>query len=201
MPNDLCFSTQVVFEAVRGSDFRSDIALDDVTFKDGSCTSFAATTPTPKPEVVITPSPTKAPAPPGNKENFLSKKKNCHAYYLYYFYSFLAADQCNFGTVSGTLCTWINDPTNPKTPDDFYQFNWLTQVGPTPTSDTGPSSGHGGSGKLLLAIFYLSIPLSIHLPSIHASISPSIHEPTRPSIHIHPLLAIVLIIWSRNTYI
>lgn len=75
MPNVLCFSTQVVFEAVRGSDFRSDIALDDVTFKDGSCTSFAATTPTPKPEVVITPSPTKAPAPPGNKENFLSKKK------------------------------------------------------------------------------------------------------------------------------
>ncbi|XP_031568759.1 MAM and LDL-receptor class A domain-containing protein 2-like [Actinia tenebrosa] len=115
---------KVVFEAVRGVDFRSDIALDDVTFKDGSCAGLRPTIALPTTKVVPTTSPTKAPISP-------------------------PADVCNFGTASGTLCTWINDPTNPKTPDNYYQFNWWTHVGPTPTSKTGPSSGHGGSGYYL----------------------------------------------------
>lgn len=32
---NLCF--QIIFEAVRGDDFRSDIGIDDVKFEDGPC--------------------------------------------------------------------------------------------------------------------------------------------------------------------
>jgi hypothetical protein len=66
------------------------------------------------------------------------------------------ADFCNFGTQSGTRCTWINDPTNPKTPDGYYRFNWWDQSGASPSANTGPSSGHGGSG-----IFFPTIHLFI----------------------------------------
>lgn len=37
MTTNDCMLFKVIFEAVRGSDFRSDIALDDVKFEDGPC--------------------------------------------------------------------------------------------------------------------------------------------------------------------
>ncbi|XP_013393210.1 MAM and LDL-receptor class A domain-containing protein 2-like, partial [Lingula anatina] len=113
-------SYRIVFEAIRGTGYQGDIAIDDVDFAQTACaatsgstqstvltTKTTTTTPTPTPSV--TPTPTTAPG------------------------SF----NCSFDVDS---CGWTQDKTD--------KFDWTRQSSGTGSFGTGPSTDHTTSAPI-----------------------------------------------------
>ncbi|KAJ7393856.1 hypothetical protein OS493_003523 [Desmophyllum pertusum] len=93
-------AVQLIFEGVRGTSWKGDIAIDDVSIIPGSCSG--------KP---LTPAPPTAQPP--------------------------------------SACTFDSGLCPLMTQSKSDNFDWTIRSGSTPSSSTGPSSGHGGKGSYI----------------------------------------------------
>ncbi|XP_052711506.1 MAM and LDL-receptor class A domain-containing protein 1-like isoform X2 [Crassostrea angulata] len=116
---------EIQFIGVRGSSFRGDIAIDDVHFLDGECstTSQVSTTSTTQSSTVASTT-TQSSTSQSTTTVATTTQDQYHNQELH----------CTFET--GTSC-FLNDIQG----DDF---DWSTRQGSTPSSSTGPTSAYEG---------------------------------------------------------
>ncbi|KAJ7393860.1 hypothetical protein OS493_003527 [Desmophyllum pertusum] len=146
------------FKGVAGNSFQADIAIDDISVSDGSCGGVPPTTSAPpQPTTPTTAAPTTA-APTPQSVRLLVISHRDDATCILIMMPFIAPTTAAPVTVAPTttapapqsdpscdferdLCSWKQGTSD--------NFDWTRISRATPSSSTGPSSGHGGKGSYL----------------------------------------------------
>ena len=134
---------RIVFEAIRGSSYTSDIAIDDIVLTPGSCTGVPLTTPS------------SCLLKCANTQTCVAGNKVCD-------FNMDCTDNsdetpcgynCNF---ENSTCKWVNKAGT--------SYVWLQGQGATPTANTGPTTDHttlGTGGHYMYVSAVKGVPLSV----------------------------------------